>query len=279
MFRAASSSAAPSARSPRAPGLVRPTRPPSRGPVPAAARSILLAGVDVAPNDVDAALVALDTITARLRVHGDPRAVFPSVYAVITRRVAEAIRAGGVFLEPAWIARLAGRFGERYFDALVPSLVGGAPASRAWRIAFAAGAQSARVPVRDALLGINAHINYDLAQGIADNVAAHGHTWDEAALARYKHDHDAVNEILRAALPEIYDLLLARYRCPVTWLATRSRRANRLLSDAMLGVIAGWREDVWADMLVLLRGSPAARAARLAEMDRRSARIARAIAL
>jgi hypothetical protein len=266
------------ARAARSPLPARPA-PPSAAPVRRPPQSLLLVGIDTRPTEVDVALVSLDTIATRLRMAYDARAVFPEVYAVITRNVAAVIRAGGVFLEPAWIARLAGRFAERYFEALIPSLTGAPVASTAWRVAFDAGRADARVPVRDALLGINAHINYDLAQGIADNIRAAGHADDARMLARYRHDHDAVNTILRASAPAIYELLLTRYACPVTWVATRNRHLNAAVTHGALRVIGGWRSDVWADMLVLLR-SPDTRAhgVGLRAMDRRSGRFARAFA-
>ncbi len=56
------------------------------------------------------ALVALRRSPPRPREKNDPRAVLPDVYAVITRRVKEAVAIGadGRFLEPAWISRLGG---------------------------------------------------------------------------------------------------------------------------------------------------------------------------
>lgn len=266
------------ARAARSPVPARHTSPPARL-VRQPPRSLLLVGIDTRPKEVDAALTSLDTIATRLRMAGDARAVFPEVYAVITRNVASVIRQGGVFLEPAWIARLAGRFAERYFEALTLSLTGSRVGSTAWRVAFDAGRAGARLPVRDALLGINAHINFDLAQGIADNIRAAGHVDDARMLARYRHDHDAVNTILRASAPEIYERLLDRYACPLTWLATRSRHVNAALTDGALRVLGGWRSDVWEDMLVLLR-APDAHAQRvgLRAMDRRSGRFARAFA-
>lgn len=263
----------------RTPSVPAWSAPPAL-PVPRSARALLMVGIDAHPVDVDGALVALDTIATRLRAVGDARAVFPEVYAVITRNVAAAVRLGGVFLEPAWIARLAGRFAERYFEALIPSFTEEEVGSDAWRVAFDAGAGGPSVPMRDAILGINAHINYDLAQGIADNIRAAGHADDAHMLARYRHDHDAVNTILRASADEVYDLLLTRYHCRLTWLATRSRHVNGWLTVGAMRVLGGWRADVWEDMLTLLHAPGArARATRLRRMNRWSGNLARAVAV
>src|SRR5687768_17014880 len=85
----------------------RPEMPVLR--VVSSARQEILAGINLTPITIDEALEALETVAARLRAKNDPRAVFPDVYGVITRRVKEAIEGRGpAFLEPQWISRLAG---------------------------------------------------------------------------------------------------------------------------------------------------------------------------
>lgn len=239
--------------------------------------SLLLVGVELRPPDVDAALVSLTTVATRLRALRDPRAVFADVYAVITRDVAAALRVGGTFLEPGWIATLAGRFAERYFDALAPALVGAAPAADAWRIAFAAGERGRCVPVREALLGINAHVNHDLARGVAETIAERGPA-GAVALARYAHDHHAIDGVLRAAVPEIHRMLVDRYRCPASWLAARSRRGARAATEPVVRTVEAWRARVWARALALLEGDAEERRVTLRASDREAARIARALA-
>jgi hypothetical protein len=235
-----------------------------------------LRGIELAPVDVDQAERSLAQVVEVLRAHGDPRAVFPDVYGVITRNVgAEIHKRRSAFQEPAWLSRLAGYFAERYLAALGSSLRGERPASKAWAIAFAEGDHGHTAPVLDALLGINAHINFDLAQGLVDNVRAAGAAADPRRLERYKHDHDHVNLVLRASMPEIFERLELGYGCVVT------RRVSRLgprgpVTDFMLGILQRWREDVWGDMSVLLRADEGEGEAtrQLQRMNDRSAQIA-----
>ncbi|MFO0576673.1 MAG: DUF5995 family protein [Polyangia bacterium] len=242
--------------------------------------TLLLDGVCVAPKDVFTALQSLSQVVARLRDKNDARAVFPDVYGIITRRVAEEIQHGSRFQEPMWIARLAGLFAERYFESLVASLTQAAQPSSAWRIAYACAGNPLTLPAQDALLGINAHINFDLAQGIYDNIVGHGAQHDERLLARYRHDHDAVNEILAAALPECMLLLAERYGCPVTRLVVSLPRVQATLSRLVMAVLKYWRDRVWTDVLALLAAPQAEeREAILARMDRDSGRIALLIGL
>jgi hypothetical protein len=60
------------------------------------------------------------------------------------------------FEDPDWVQRWDVAFAQLYLDA-------GDAASRPWRLAFSAPAELP--PLRHVLLGINAHLNYDLPQG------------------------------------------------------------------------------------------------------------------
>jgi hypothetical protein len=131
------------------------------------------------------------------------------------------------------------------------------PAS-AWQAAHDAALGGRTVPLHDALLGISAHINYDLALGIAENIRAHGTAGDPAALARYKHDHDAVNVILEASIPECLELLARRYGCGTTRLLSGTAATRQVVVRSTLLMLEVWRERVWDDMLAVLASRNAA---------------------
>jgi hypothetical protein len=258
-------------------------RPPSRQSIPRslaapASRRAIFSGVTMAPANVVEALAALETVAARLRERNDPRAVFPDVYAVITRRVRDAIVHGQRFLEPAWISRLAGIFCEHYLNALAASLDGRACEADAWNVAFECSGARGTAAAVHALLGINAHINFDLALGLYENIVRHGAAADARLLRRYRHDHDLVNEILSAAMPEIFEILARRYACPLARVATLTPDVQRAVSKAVMFSLRRWRDRVWDDLLDLLAAeSSAGRAAVLARMNQRSATVARAL--
>ncbi|AUX40692.1 hypothetical protein SOCE26_020930 [Sorangium cellulosum] len=233
------------------------------------------------PANVAEALVALETVAARLRERNDPRAVFPDVYAVITRRVKEAVVDGrdNRFLEPAWISRLAGIFCEYYLKALEASLDGRSTGIEAWDVAFECNTSRGTAAAVHALLGINAHINYDLALGLCQNIVQHGAAQDARLLRRYRHDHDLVNEILAAAMPEIFEVLTRRYGCPLARIATFTKDVQRAVSSTVLFMLRGWRDRVWDDLLCLLAArSEADRRAVLAGMNRHAGKLARMVA-
>jgi hypothetical protein len=239
----------------------------------------LLDGIDLHPRDVDSALEGLDTVVRRLAARNDSRAVFPDVYGVITRNVAREVRLGreGLFQEPAWISRLAGRFAERYFETLAWSLKGQPQDCTAWAVAYRAADGGATIPLDDAALGISAHINFDLALGLWQTIEELGDTSPER-LARYKHDHDAVNALLAESLPEALERLVERYDCPVTpWLRGRALGLTREVS---LFVLARWRAHVWEDVLALVHApGEAARQAVIQRMHARSAGLGRVLSV
>ncbi len=230
------------------------------------------------PRNVGEALKSLETVTERLRAKGDPRAVFPDVYAIITRIVAREIEGNtGFFQEPEWISRLAGRFAERYLETLTWSQRGVQQDCRAWGLSYGLESLGLTFPLQDAAFGISAHINFDLALGLWKTIEDFGDL-SERQMARYKHDHDAVNTLLAAAVPEVVACLRERYGCSVT-----ARFTGRLLpvtSAMAMGVLRRWREQVWQDVLALVSAvGPHEQVEVLSRMHRRSGRWAELFAL
>lgn len=231
------------------------------------------------PTTVNDALLALDGVTQRFLRAGDPRAAFPDIYAVITRKVAE--RAGWgprrYFLEPAWMSRVSARFCEQYLETLRRSLTGHAQDSRVWAATYALCDRADAPPIQHAFLGLTAHINFDLAIGIAGTLAEHGCASDPAKLSRCKHDHDLVNELLRTSFPEALECLVSRHDCATSGLFLE--RVRRPAEWMTLGILGTWRERVWDDAIALLRTTTdPQRDGIVSRMDRRSFRIGRSLA-
>ncbi len=241
--------------------------------------SSLLAGVSLHPRNIEEALHSLETVVDRLAARKDARAVFPDIYAVITRNVAQEIhRHEGLFLEPRWISRLAGRFAERYLETLAWSLEGKAQDCKAWELSHDFAEQGLTFPLQDAALGISAHINFDLALGLWKTIEEFGDT-SQAKLARYKHDHDAVNSLLAASLPESLERLMVRYGCATTSLLA-GRALLPLTRAVSLHVLARWREHVWNDVLALVHArNKREQAAVISRMGQRSGRLGHVFAL
>ena len=139
-----------------------------------------------------------------LQAAGDQRQYFHATYQRTTIAVAEEIRRGG-FADPGWVERWDVAFADLYLDALAAALAGRRPA-RPWAIAF--GAPAGLPALRHVLLGMNAHINYDLPQALLAVITDEEFA-DPALLARRKADHRAIDEVLAARVGAEGDELAA----------------------------------------------------------------------
>jgi hypothetical protein len=194
---------------------------------------------------------------------GDARRFFHATYLRTTRAVAEEIGRGG-FLDGPWLERWDVVFAELYLDALHADLRG-EPIPQPWRIAFdTAAARPDLPPLRHVLLGMNAHINYDLPQALVA-VISPAEFDDPAVRARRAADHRHIDEVLLARVgAEDVELsaasrlsLLDRLLGPVNRAATR-----RLLTEARAKV---WRNAVALDRA--RRVGPPRYAAVLADLE------------
>jgi hypothetical protein len=179
-----------------------------------------------------------------LQAAGDQRRYFHATYQRTTIAVADRIREGG-FDDPGWVERWDVAFADLYLDALDAALAGRRPPGP-WEVAFSAPAELP--PVRHVLLGMNAHINYDLPQALLAVITDEEFA-DPVLLARRESDHRAIDDVLASRVGAEGDEL-AGLSGPGSavdrLLAPLNRRATgRFLREA--------REKVWANAVALNR--------------------------
>jgi hypothetical protein len=116
---------------------------------------------------------------------------FLDTYRRTTLAVGKAVD-GGEFEDPAWVERWDVAFAELYVDALDAHLSGGSP-PRPWRLAFEA--PSDLPPLRHVLLGINAHVNYDLPQALLAVISDEDFA-DPSLMASRRRDHERIDGVL-----------------------------------------------------------------------------------
>jgi hypothetical protein len=179
-----------------------------------------------------------------LRAADDQRQYFHATYHRTTIAVAQELRRGG-FADGAWVERWDVAFADLYLDALEAVLAGRRP-SRPWDIAFSAPA--GLPPLRHVLLGMNAHINYDLPQALLAVIT--DEQFDDATLlARREADHRAIDNVL-ASRVGAEDDELSQISGPGPLLDRLLRPLNRLSTQRFLREA---REKVWANAVVLSR--------------------------
>lgn len=207
------------------------------------------------PLDVEQALECIDVALRLFHEAHDNRAVFLRSYRVITRNLRDALATRApftnrIFFDGAWVAHLAARFATLYFRSLA-TFTRPPEVERAWKIAHESAIEKRLGVTQDVLLGINAHINYDLSYAIYQALIEHrDHERTEASwLHRRKFDHDQINNVLVRSIPEVQRTLGREYGGVLGVLAHSLFTLDDLL--AALG-LKYYRERVWWDAMSFL---------------------------
>ena len=214
---------------------------------------------------IDELIARMAALLEPLQASGDQRRYFHSTYQRTTIAVAEELKRGG-FTDPEWVERWDVVFADLYLDALTEAMAGRRP-SRPWEIAFRAPADLPAL--RHVLLGMNAHINFDLPQALVA-VITDDQFDDPALLARREADHKAIDTVLASRVAAEDDELTA-VSGPGTLMDRLLRPFNRLGTQRFLREA---REKVWANAIALSqarRQGPDAYAAVLAQLEELSA--------
>jgi hypothetical protein len=143
---------------------------------------------------IDEVLRELDQIIFTCRGESSRLGFFAALYRNVTLKVKESI-AAGVFDDGPRMARLDVAFANGYLGAL-DSFRQNQPLSRCWLVAFQAASSYWPLIIQHFLIGINAHINFDL--GIA---AAHVAPGPE--LPTLCADFDRINNILGGMIAKV----------------------------------------------------------------------------
>src|SRR5439155_25276345 len=161
-------------------------------------------------ESIQALVTRMESDLARLQADRDGRRHFHATYLRTTRAVAEEIDRGG-FADGAWLERWDLVFAGLYLDALAADLAGD-PVPGPWRVAFDAARERADLPpVRHVLLGMNAHINYDLPQALIA-VITPAEFDDAEVLHAREADHRHVDDVLLARVGAEDEELTAQSR-------------------------------------------------------------------
>lgn len=191
----------------------------------------------------------LRDLLAAFEADDDRRAVFLSIYARMTGAVAERVDGGG-FRDPEWVGDYLVAFANLYREAVYDYETGALEAlADPWQLAFEAAAREDSLVVQDAMLGVNAHINYDLslavdAAGIEDDTAA-----------KYR-DHEAVTDVIASVVDEAQASLAAR---DAEGLAALDESLGRLDERLAVFTIAECRDSAWRTAKALNSRFPARR--------------------
>lgn len=184
---------------------------------------------------------------------------FLGTYQRTTLAVGRALH-DGLFEDPAWVERWDVAFASMYLEALDAHLSGEVP-SRPWRLAFDASRELSNLG--HVLLGMNAHVNYDLPQALL-TVISDADFDDGSLMASRFRDHKRMDEVLSSRVAAEDDELGARGRSRLNQVLRPLHRlsSQRFLREARAKV---WHNTV--ELQIARLGGSAAYDARLTELE------------
>jgi hypothetical protein len=190
-------------------------------------------------------IIRMESLLEEWELTSDRRAIFLSCYSRMTRNMLAALE-GGVFRDPIWVKELLENFAKYYFNAL--NAYDGSPLASppVWQQTFNAASDLRTRPVQHLMLGVNAHINYDLVLALIDVLEP---DWsalrDSQRLQRFA-DHCKINEIIAHTIDEVQDEILECYSPGVDLV---DRVFGRLDEYLIARLISGWRDQVWQQVM------------------------------
>ncbi|HHP7239074.1 DUF5995 family protein [Longibacter sp.] len=196
----------------------------------------------------DAALLGRMETHLRSWPEDQGRRVFLECYLIMTRNMLAGVH-GRRFGDGRWVHRLLHRFAAYYFDALDAYERTPSSAPPVWQLAFEVTDAANRTPVQHLLLGVNAHINYDLVLTLEEVLAPEWPDLEPEHRATRYADHCGINRVIADSIDAVQDTVL------------EPRMGVLGAVDVVLGpldemlvsrLITSWREDVWHNAQDLL---------------------------
>lgn len=178
----------------------------------------------------------------------DAKATFLRCYFLMTNNMLSVIQQGD-FLDPAWVASLLDCFAGYYFDALEQYEQDPVSAPRVWRLAHDAAREPGMTALQNLLLGVNAHINYDLAFALSDVLRPEWHILAEEQRARRYQDYCHVNDVIGQTIDAAQDQILSPSMPVMGFIDKLFGSLDEMLISRL---ITEWREKVWLHATHLL---------------------------
>ena len=197
----------------------------------------------------------MSTITQRMQQHlerwqktADQRSDFLRCYQIMTENMLTANEAGE-FNDPEWVYSLLHQFAEYYFDALDSYDQGRPDTPQVWRLAFDSARQPDSQALQNLLLGINAHINYDLIFTLVDMLNPDWQTLSvDERQGRYD-DHCHINTVISRTIDTVQETII-EIDLPLMHLFDEVfGKTDEWFVSRM---ITRWRDEVWEYARLLL---------------------------
>lgn len=195
--------------------------------------------------EASTALIRMQSLLDQWEPLSDRRAIFLSCYLRMTRNMLDSL-GKSVFNDPAWVNNLLEHFAGYYFNAL-DAYHGNPTASPAiWQQTFNAVADPRTRPLQHLMLGVNAHINYDLVLTLIDVLEPEWPALTPSQRLQRYADHCQINQIIAQTIDEVQDEVLERYSPAMDLI---DRAFGRMDEFLVARLISGWRDQVWQQVM------------------------------
>lgn len=196
----------------------------------------------------DSLLIKMRVQADKWEQQGDHRFVFLRCYLMMTANMVKAI-GDGQFRDKEWVSHLLHRFADYYFDALRLYEAQDESTPAVWKQVHDASRDLHLHVLQHLLLGINAHINYDLVLAIYDAMTPDWKNLTEVSRQTRMADHNMVNLIIGSTIDSVQDLVIEREAPFMKIVDSLMGRVDEwLLSE----LITSWRTQVWEESCAML---------------------------
>lgn len=207
---------------------------------------------------------------------GDRREVFLRCYGMMTSNMHAAIGRGD-FIDSVWVDRLLHRFAEYYFEALERWDTSPDAAPAVWQLAHGSTGREGTAVWQHLLLGVNAHINFDLVLTVHELLEDEWAGLSPEARLRRHDDYCRVNAIIADTIDAVQDEVLAPSMPSSVIL---DRLMGRIDEYMISRLVTSWRDRTWDHALRLLETCDGTqRLAIVAEVEEHALRLAARINL
>ncbi len=179
----------------------------------------------------------------------DRRAIFLRCYSMMTENMCLAIDQKR-FQDNEWVEGLLRLFADYYFDALT-CFDCGEDVPKIWESVHQAAAFEKQLHVlQHLLMGVNAHINYDLVLTLYDLLHPEWEQLSESQRKTRYEDHCLVNTIIAETIDAVQDEVIEKHAPSMEWLDQLMGRLDEYLT---VSLIRRWRDEVWQHTMALLQ--------------------------
>ena len=197
------------------------------------------------------ALRRMTALASQWERENDQRAIFLQCYSMMTRNILNALEEGR-FQDADWVDQLLSHFAGYYFQSLVTYEDPNLQTSAVWQYAHTVARNGDAMAMQNLILGVNAHINYDLVLATADILDPEWSRLDEASRQDRHEDYCLVNDIIGETIDKVQDLVLERYD---PWLDIFDKLLGPVDELLTSHLIRHWRSEVWKNALRMVQST------------------------